>query len=118
MPTSRTVWAALAIMAALFVPTASKAVIGEYPDAPLATIQEFHPDWVEIRLLPGFQTKDPEHVASATRLADYVCKLYNRTAVLLTITGNTDKRGKVIVTNDSPIGRTFVVHYTFACAIE
>ena len=116
MPTFRAIW--IGAIVALLIPTASEAVIGEYPDVELATIQAFNPDWVEIRLLPGFQTEDPQHNKEATKLADYVCKLYNRTAVLLTITGNTDKRGKVIVTNDSPIGRTFVVHYTFACAIE
>ncbi|MDE0383580.1 MAG: hypothetical protein OXI22_06840 [Defluviicoccus sp.] len=100
----------------LLVATPSEAVIGKRPNAPLSSIKNFDPNWVEIHMYKGFETRNPEHVQRVTRLADFVCKLYNRTAVLLTLTQPTGLR---LVNGEGQVLSGHIdLYYTFACAIE
>ncbi len=99
-----------------FVPTSSEAVIGKRPYYPLSTIKDFHPDWVEVYIHRGFNTKSPEHVERSTQVADFVCKLYNRTAVLLLLS---QPNGLRLIDDQGRVKAGHLdLYYTFACAIE
>ena len=111
--------AAMACMiaaATLIVPTASEAVIGERPHHPLSTIRDFDTNWVEIHMYKGFNINNSHHVTRATGLADWVCKLYNRTAVLLMLTQ--PSTGLRLINQQGLVASGHVdLYYTFACAI-
>ena len=99
-----------------FVPTSSEAVIGKRPHYPLASIKDFHPDWVELYIHRGFNTRDREHVDRSTQVADFACKLYHRTAVLLLLSQPTQLR---LIDDQGRVKAGHLdLYYTFACAIE
>ena len=108
--------AIIAVLLVAFVSASSEAVVGKRPDAPLSSIRDFDPNWVELHVFKGFNINNQKHVDRATSLADYVCELYNRTAILLTLTQPNNFR---LISKQGLVSSGHVdLYYTFACAIE
>ena len=113
-------------MASLMVSSAGTAKIGQFPDAPFVAVKDIDPNWVEISIVGGVRSSDgsaewwdeEKHSTQAIDLADFVCNLYNRTAVMLSLFGGPlshNIHGKPMRTPHLIMKNSY---YLFACAIE
>ena len=114
------------LVAALMVPVSVNAEIERRPNTPLVAVKEIDPNWVTISVLGDTIGDSPygywnaeKHPVQANALAAFVCKLYDRTAVSLSLFGGPvthDMLGKPIV--KPPYHITKNSYYLFACAVE
>ena len=114
------------LVAGLMIPTIVHAEIGKRPNTPLVAVKEIDPNWVTISAL-GESIDDSglgywnveNHPAQANALATFVCQLYNRTAVSLSLFGGPITHG---IFDGEPLKSPYLImknsYYLFACAVE
>ena len=79
------------LVTVLIVPSIVHAEIGRRPNTPLVAVKEIDPNWVTISVVSGVGQDNSwdqqQHPAQANALAAFVCGLYNRKAVVLSLFG-------------------------------
>ena len=100
--------AAVLLMAS--APTLVHSEVGQYPDTPLVVVVEIDEDWVRLEGLKGFDSNKQDHLNQVYSLGQFACQLYNRDAVLLSQSIETENDGTLRRGNKR-------VYYLLACAL-
>ena len=74
------------LAAVLLAPMTGNAKIGKFPAVDIVAVNEINKDWVKISLL-GQHFNPQRHTQQSDKLAAFVCELYNRTAIQLSLFG-------------------------------
>ena len=111
-----------ATMASVLLAFMAGAEVGKRPSTPLVAVKEIDPNWITISVVRGVGQNDAwdgqQHPAQANALGAFVCKLYDRTAVSLSLFGGPLTRNIYGQPMRQPYPIMKNSYYLFACAVE